>query len=162
MSVFGEVRFALRWLLAVLLTILIVANGYFIIAARLHYTVDLVAAALVTFLGWHGLGSWLGIRDVHPFELMAAKNRCTQLAQVSFIGSEREIDGLPPHCHIDELSQAAPIEEADLDRMWRAQLMRQPRWKAPAGIAISTALCVLGPVYALSVSAPLMRMRGVS
>ena len=121
--VFGEQLGSARWLYFALLVALTFADCYFIVAARHHYTVDIVSAVVTTVLVWNALGSRFGWEDMHPLHLVATRTR----------------NGLPPSSTTAQHVGAWPTER-----------VRQPPWKGVVGawaVIIINACLLLYPMY---------------
>jgi hypothetical protein len=125
-KVFGRhLRPILRaWYLLVGFVIMI--NCYIILAVRHHYTVDLVAAGLVTWLLWTKVYVWQGANDTHPVQIVAAKRGCSLWC-----------------CARKPLIGAAGVDA----RTWQMELARMAKltpWKAHLGLMVMVGACVLG------------------
>ena len=123
--VFGEQQGSARLLYFALLVALTVADCYFIVAARHHYTVDIVSAVVTTVLVWNALGSRFGWEDMHPLHLVAARTR----------------NGLPTSSTTAQRVDARPTE---------TERVRQLPWKGVVGawaLVIINACLLLYPMY---------------
>ena len=120
---------------------LILINCYVIIAVRHHYTIDLISAAIVTWLSWHKVsGSWMGPRDIHPIQIVNSKRCCSLLGCASSCTSAS--------VHVGDVA-ASPGKRSIPRHQW-AELERMVAvhpWKGHVGVLWIFTTTVLGGIF---------------